>query len=556
MRFAAPHLAFLAVLTGALLLRLPALGWLPSPAGDEGNWAQYGLAISRGEPAALAPDAAFVSMLFAHLMALSIKVMGATFVATRGVNVAGLLLGMILAYAALVRLGSRAAGLGVAALLALHPWAVMYSRTASVPYALALAAMTAGPLWFAVGVLGRRPLEVGAGLVITGLAIHFSPLAAVAVVACGVFLLFPTHRWLLRDPATWVAAFISAAHGLPVVLGALKLAAQPSTSALDNFWPHLWGYTHMMGTALLGEATVRHFTNEALSARTASLLLLPLAAFVAYGLRCARGGILGGFPAVYFGAGLLVTPLILAPGREWYLPANHMDRYLFALLPGFAMLTAEMAARSGVVARGVLILLLLWPAASTARIGHAMLGGGVDHGEGIWDGGGGYRGWLVSDQPKSTLVQVRETVMTQPGAQGGALIYADRAFIPMGFVMNGTGVPVYDVRRTTLPQTKEGVYFILLWPDNVLSVHNPPTAHPKYVAANQNLRERMHSIFGRVRMVRQLRGRDGSPLIEIWRAEDGPPRLFLPDETAERRKRKKPGNASEEPVAADEPLPN
>jgi len=37
MRFAAPHLAFLAVLLGALLIRLPALGWLPSPAGDEGD---------------------------------------------------------------------------------------------------------------------------------------------------------------------------------------------------------------------------------------------------------------------------------------------------------------------------------------------------------------------------------------------------------------------------------------------------------------------------------------------------------------------------------------
>lgn len=555
MRFAAPHLAFAAVLLGALLLRLPALGWLPSPAGDEGNWAQYGLAISRGEPAALPPDAAFVSMLFAHLMAVSIKVLGATFVATRAVNVMGLAVGMILAYAALVRLGSRAAGLAVAALLAVHPWAVMYTRTASVPYALALAAMTAGPLWFAVGVLGRRPVEVGIGLVITSLAIHFSPLAAVAVVACGAFLLFPAHRYLLAERATWVAAFISAAHGLPVVLGALKVA-QPADGLLDNFWPNLWGYTHMMGTALMGEATVRHFTNEAVPARPASLLLLPLLAFAAYGLRCARGGVLGGFSTVYFVAGLLVTPLILAPGREWYLPANHMDRYLFALLPGFAMLVAEIAARSGVVARGVLVLLLLWPAAATARIGHAMLSGGVDHGEGIWDGGGGYRGWLVSDQQKSTLVQIKEAVMTQPGAQGGAIIYADRAFIPLSFVMDGTRVPVYDVRRTTLPQTKEGVYFVLLWPDNVLSVHNPPTAHPKYVAANEHLRGRMHSIFSRVRMVRQLRGRDGSPLLEIWRAEEGPPRLFLPDPTPNPKKKKKKGNAAPEPMPADDRVPN
>ena len=65
MRPAARHLPFLFVLLGALLLRLPALSWLPSPAGDEGNWARYGLALSRGEPAASAREliAAYRQML-------------------------------------------------------------------------------------------------------------------------------------------------------------------------------------------------------------------------------------------------------------------------------------------------------------------------------------------------------------------------------------------------------------------------------------------------------------------------------------------------------------
>jgi len=45
------------------------LGWLPSPAGDEGNWALYGSRILAGQPVALAPDAAFVSLLYARLIA-------------------------------------------------------------------------------------------------------------------------------------------------------------------------------------------------------------------------------------------------------------------------------------------------------------------------------------------------------------------------------------------------------------------------------------------------------------------------------------------------------
>jgi hypothetical protein len=284
-----------------------------------------------------------------------------------------------------------------------------------------------------------------------------------------------------------------------------------------------------MGTALMGEATIRHFTNDALPPSTAAALLAPLLAFVVFGMRSARGGILGGFPTLYFLVGVFVTPLILAPGREWYLPANHMDRYLFALLPGFAMLAGEIAARPGRGPLAVLVLLMAWPAVSTARIGSGLLHGGVDHGEGIFDGGGGYRGWLVSDTPKATLVQVREAALAELNPGEGALLYADRTFIPMHFVMDGTGIPVYDVRRTTLPQTRSGVYFILLWPDGILSVGNPPTANPRYVAANENLRKRMNTVFGRARLVRVLRGRDTLPLLEIWRAEDPPRRLFLPE---------------------------
>ena len=525
------HLPFLGVLALALLLRLPALGWFPSPAGDEGNWAQYGLALSRGESAALAPDASFVSLLFAYLIAASIKILGATFVATRSVNVTGLMLGMTISYFVLARLGSRTAGLAVCALLAVHPWTVMYTRTASVPYALALAAMTAGPLLFVAGTLRRAPFLGAAGLVITSLAIHFSPLAAVAVVACAAYSLLPAHRWVLKAWPTWVAVLVAAVHGLPVVLGALKVArAAPDLPGLDGFWSHLGTHLHMMGTALMGEATIRHFTNGAMSPQAAAWLLSPLLGYIALGIRSTPGGVLGGFPTLYFFTGLVMAPLILAPGREWNLPANHMDRYLFALLPGFALLIGEIAARGRRWTTVGVILLLAWLLVCTGRIGVALLNGGVDHGEGIYDGGSGYRGWLVSDTPKATLVQVREAVLAETGNGPGTIFYADRTFIPLGFVLDGSPIRSFDVRRKRLPRTSDGVYFFLLWPDEVMSVGHPPTANEKYVAANQALRERMRD-FGRVRLVRLFRKRDQTPLLELWRAEDPPPRLRPPDAT-------------------------
>ncbi len=540
MRFLRRHGAFLLVLVAAALLRLPGIGWFPSPAGDEGNWALYGLRLSRGQTAELAPDAAFVSLLFARLIAASIGVLGPTFVAARAVNAIGVMLGMAGTYAGLASLGARRAGVAAAAVVAVHPWAVFYARTASVPYALALAAMTAGPTLFAAGGLRHRPSLVATGIVITSVAIHFSPLAAVGIVACAFFSLFPAVRWILGSPATWVAAAVAAAQGLPVVAGALQVARRsPELPQLAGFPAHLWGYVHMMGTGLMGEATVRHFTNVALSPPRAAVLLVPLAMLVVLGARAPRAHVLGGFATLYLAVGAMVAPLLLAPGRNWYLPANHMDRYLFALLPGFALLVGEIAERGRRPDRLVVAALLAWLAVgTTGRIGWALLrGGGVDHGEGVFDGGSGYRGWLVSDRQEPTAFQVRETVLAEGGGHGAVLV-ADRTFIPLAYAMDGSGVPVHDVRRTTIPPNRDGLFFVLLWPDRVLSIGEPPTAPPKYVASNRALRERMERLFRRRRLVRVLRQRDGSPLLEIWRAEDPAPRLRMermpePDEPGE-----------------------
>lgn len=345
----------------AAVLRLWGLSWLPSPAGDEGNWTLYGLRILNGQPVALEKDAAFVSMLFAYLIAGVMALLGPGFFAARLVSALAGLLAVIAGYLLPRHLGSARAGLAIAAVLAVHPWAVFYSRIASVPYTLGLLVMTAGPLLFVAGLLRRRIAWVAAGVLVQSLGAHFSPLTVIAPVACVLFALRAEHRWIFRRWPLYAAALCGALHALPVVLSAAQVAQQAApVDEAGAFWPRLLGFLHMVGTGLAGEATLRHFTNAALPPWPALLTALPVIALIALSVTSYQSpvassqlpvsrsdeSVLRGFAPFYLAVSLLVMPLVLAPGRNWYLPANHMDRYLFAVLPAFAFCVGEAAARS------------------------------------------------------------------------------------------------------------------------------------------------------------------------------------------------------------------
>jgi hypothetical protein len=514
----------------ALALRLAGLGWLPSGAGDEGNWMLLALGITKGQAVALPPDAAFVTLLYARIMAVAMQIFGFTFAAARLPNALGGALTALAACVVLWGMGSRAGGLVSAAVLTIHPWSVCYSRICSVPYALALFTMTLGPLLFAWGALRRRPLVTAAGILVTGLGAHFSPLCLVAALACVAFALHPDRRWVFRSRSVYAAVAVTLAHTLTVLPDALRAASAGGYESTSRMGWRLWSYTHMIGTGLAGEATLRHFTSRAMPATAASVLILPTAAVVlAAATPAVRArGVLAGFAPLYFATGLLVMPLVLASGRDWHLPYNHSDRYLFALLPAFVFCMAELVHAGAWPRRLLVALLAAWMALATARAAHAFLdGSGVDHGEFIFDGGGGYHGWLVSDRPRNTLLQVRDEILADAGRRRTALLNADRVFIPMEFVLDGTGIPAFDVRRLPIPSGFE-VYYVLLWPDSILSVADPPTAQPRTVAGNQRLRQRVKALFGHREVLRRFVQRDGSPLLELWRVEEprrGPGRL-------------------------------
>jgi hypothetical protein len=358
---------------------------------------------------------------------------------------------------------------------------------------------------------------------VTAAGAHFSPLAAAAVPACALFCLPRPRRWVFRSWLVWAAVAASLAHVTPVVAAALAVARGTNVAVFPDLPWQLWSYVHMVGTGLMGEATLRHFTSHAIPAWPASLLILPSAAVVVAAAR-QRGeqGLLAGFPVLYLVTALVVTPLVLGAGRDWHMPANHSDRYLFPILAGFLLCLGELAHSERRARRAAALLVVAWLGAGTARAAGAfLLGSGRDRGELIFDGGGGYRGWLVSDRPRNTLFQVRDHLLEEVRPHGGVLLVADRVFIPMRFVMEGSGIPVLDVGDREIPALQVDRYFFLLWPDSVLSVGDPPTAPPHYVAGNARLRRRLEVLFRRRSLVRRFVQRDGAPLLELW-AGEGP----------------------------------
>jgi hypothetical protein len=540
------HGAFLAILAVAAVLRLWGLSWLPSPAGDEGNWTTYGQHVLRGESVSLDASAAFVSTLYAYLIAGLMAALGPDFLASRLVNAFAVLATVVVGYAVARQLASRRCALILSGVVAFHPWLVAYSRISSVPYGLAFAVETIGSLLFLLGVKTRKIAWVVAGILVLSAGAHFSPLAVVAPVACGVYLLARPQRWILRRWEVYAALAVGLAHAWPVVRSAVGMAGQaPDADQFSFPWMRVGIYLHMVVTGLGGEATLRHFTNAALSPWTALIVAVPVLGIglTALSRRAREASPLAAFGLVFLAIGLLLTPPILAPARDWHLPATHMDRYLFSLLPGFVFCVAAVSAIQARAAAVAAVAWIAWLAVGDARMGMAFfLRNGVDRGEGVFDGGSGYRGWLVSDRSQPVSSQIRDEILRRVGPEGAALLVADRTFIPLRFVMDGTGIPVHDVGQMWIPPHPAGRYFILLWPDEVLSLASPPIDPSKYsttdrglrraqrwhdryrvvserfVEFNRELRRRMELRFERKELVRTFRQPRGGPLLELWMA--------------------------------------
>lgn len=520
-------LALGALVTVALALRLPALDRLPNPCGDEGNWAWYGRELAAGRAVALDPDARFVSLAFARAIALSIKLFGVSFGAVRAPLVAGVAAGMLVAWALARRLGAPRAGLALAALLAVHPWSVMWSRTATVPYALALPLALCATLALLLAARGTSPWRWSLAGALFGAGMHLTPLALLPALAAGGFLL-AHRRALARTRGPWIALAVASLTAAPVVWGALHVARQGATRPRHFFTllgDRLAVYLRTLLGSLSGDATLRHFVGPRPSLAAELLAIGGCAALLGLAMRddardddLARD--LARLTRWTTGTALLGTALLLAPARTWNLPAIDAERYGFTLLGPFALALATLSlrARTRHLPWVACALLLAGPTRATLSALHR--GAGADHGFWTLAGGGGYRGWKTSASQRPLPVEIARAVDDLRAGAPATVVVADYAFHTLPFATGDAPVESVDVSKSPLPQAFGRVHVFVRWADGLLAPGFTPTED---VAANDALTALMRSPrFSDLRLVRRITQRDGAALVELWRATPSP----------------------------------
>ncbi len=518
-----------ALLLLALALRLPALERLPTPCGDEGNWAWYGRELAAGRAVTLDADARFVTLAFAHLIAAFMRALGPAFAAARAPLVAGVALAMVGAYGLGRGLRRPDAGLAVAALLAVHPWSVMASRNATTPYALALGAMACAPLaWLYAHREGRAWRWILAGALL-GAGLHASPLAALTALTCAAWTLSaPGPRAALRTRGPWLALLAATLAALPVMSGALAVARGGSTRPRHLF-THLgdrsYVYVRTLLGSLSGESTLRHFVAPRPSLALELLAAAGCAALLFAAARARNDDDdltrdLARLTRVAAAVTLVGTAILLAPARTWNLPAIDAERYGFAPLAAFALALATLAARRRTRAApwAFAAVMLVGPTRATLTALHR--GAGADHGFWTLAGGGGYRGWKTPREPVALPALIAREVDARREGAPATVVVADYAFHTLPVATGDAPIETVDVAKTPLPLAPGRLHVFVRWSDGLLAPERLP---PDDLAAQGALTALMRGPrFRGLRRVRVVTQRDGAPLVELWAATHAP----------------------------------
>lgn len=436
-----------------------------------------------------------------------------------------MVLGMALAYALCARLRAPRAGVALAALLAVHPWSVVWSRVAVAPYALSLVTAVAGTLAVAIAWGdARRPLVARVlAAQLLALGFHFSPLALIPALASAVWIAL-YRKEMLRDRGTLLAGGLALAHVAPIALAALRVTAGGSTRPsghLDHFRDRIANYAMTLLDGMSGEATARDFAGVERTGPLGWAVALAALGVIAWSLRAPKEPAhrdLHSLARVQFVMALPGIALLLAPMRQWHLPSVDAERYAFALLaPAMVLLalTAERA-RGRHVATGCALWLALSP---TARMGAYFLhGGSPDRGVFRANGGGAQRRWKVS----AGRVPVAEEVLLAADALGNGravtVVVADYVLHPIHFFNRARPHTVVDASFAAVPRRPGAPVLFARWGDGVFARGFAPR---EMVSANESLGRLMHeSRYAGLRHLRDVRQPDGTVLLELWAATE------------------------------------
>lgn len=399
----------------ALALRLPALGSFPGIAGDEGNWALLARAASRGVPVRLPSDAAFVTELFAYLLAPAARVAPLSWAALRAVPT----LAVVMAVIAARWLGGPRAGAVMALALALHPWSVLWSRTVSVPYALSLCCAVLGPLLLRDAHARTSRARALAGWQLLGLSLHFSPLGAPMIGLCALATL--RARW-----RPWWAVALGAAHAGFVLRGALGVPRAARQGASAPLAEGVAQAARMLLAQLDGVSSLRHAAGVSRAVELAGVCALGA---VALGALAARAEARVRWSLGALAACCAALPAMLVPARAWSMPTIDADRYGFAVLAPLVLLLGAMASSRARGARAAAWAMVAWCAVGSASLlAHAWRGGGGDLGLRVADGGGRYRGWQRPAGGGAVVDRAVEAVLEDARGRPAVIAYGDYAF--------------------------------------------------------------------------------------------------------------------------------
>ena len=514
-------LTAVSLLALALALRLPWLGDIPNPNGDEGNWAIFGLRALRTHRVALPPDASFVTTLFAWIIAAAYRVLGVSFAAARAVPTFAVSLAAPVTFLLARRLGLARAGFVAGLALALHPWSVAWSRTVSVPYALCLALNVVGPLALLYTLRHRTIPALLATSLLLGLGAHFSPLALLpAVAAAGVWL---TARPRRSGRDTALLALPAAALVTPPFFGALGVRSATNHHAAAEYFTAFPERLHTFVRATLGgasgESTLRHFTAVRTPSPIEALVALGVVALLALALTAPADdsprGALSRWLRWHLPVALVGTPLLLAPARTWNLPAVDADRYLFTLVAPLALALGLLAESPSRGRRLAVVAALSLLSAQTLRWANDLLrGGGRDRGAWLLADGGAYRGWRTPRERVALPVLIRREVDRLRGRERALVVVSDYAFHPQHFADAAGGARVVDVAKFPLPERAGWLHVFVRWsPGLFVEGYAPREWVDRDRALGALMRRDDFTGLHRERVFVQP---DGSPLCELW----------------------------------------
>ncbi len=526
--------ALLLFLVGAVV-HLVRLDVWPAPAGDEVNWFEMAEDAHAGGSPQLQGIAGFASTLFARLVAVGFVGGKIDWWHARLPLALSVLILAALSYGVLFRAGRSRAGLFFMAWQLFSPWALVWSRTVSVSYAIMSGLGALGTLVFWIALDEKRATPRTLGLVIGSqllmLDLYLSPFACAPLVASAlVLLMHPARRSILRSPGPWLSLAFAAVEVFPMARAASGVAglhgytwAQISENAASRSLLFL----RAIVDGLDGTATLQHFLwcTSATPVFSAVILFMARMSVLVIGALVLRAAVRGAARAeepwamravLTVAVALLTTPVLLAPARDWSMPTIDSDRYAFAWSMPAGMLVALVTSRGArlerVLSRAAMLAWVVLPGA--ALVVMAYLGPGPDCGVDR-DGGGAWRGWRSVAGPKALPDWLADESMR--AAEGGdAVLVIDDFFslraVQVSLRLRGARVkllwPEHDAQQE--PMLPSGRLLVALWPPSLFPQERPEGTE----GPSMRLREIVEKRGGR--RVAEATAQNGRPVLELW----------------------------------------